>query len=81
MQNSNTLRKKTDFSAANQSTKTLTIGILKMMCKFARQLRPMFGDALGCGDISRTKQEVLDFITWENVIKYKGEKNLDDGDL
>ena len=29
----------------------------------------MFEDALGAGLVSRTRQEVLDFIIWENMMK------------
>lgn len=52
----------------------LSVDELKLMCYFIRQrLRPMFEDALGLGSVSRTRQEVLNFIRRENMEKSKDE--------
>jgi hypothetical protein len=55
--------------AVRDDDKDLTVEDIKMVCYFARlKLQPMFEDALGAGTIQRTKQEVLDFATWENMV-------------
>lgn len=38
-----------------------------------RKLQPMFEDALGGGIVERTREEVLDFITMENMEKCRDE--------
>lgn len=54
--------------------KDLAVDEVRLMCYFARRkLQPMFEDALGAGWVPRTKQEVLDCITWENMMKCKDE--------
>lgn len=48
----------------------LAVDDVRMMCYFSRKkLQPMFEDALGAGYVARTKQEVLNFITWDNMMK------------
>lgn len=60
--------------AVRTDDQDLTVNDVKMMCDFTRRkLQPMFEDALGSGLISRTRQEVLDFITRENMLKYAAE--------
>jgi hypothetical protein len=50
----------------------LLVEELRLMCYFVRRkLQPMFEDAMGMGLISRTKEEVLKFITRENMEKFK----------
>ena len=50
--------------------KDLAVDNIRTICCFIRRkLQPMFEDALGGGYVSRTKQEVLDFISWENMMK------------
>jgi hypothetical protein len=52
----------------------LSVNELRLMCHFVRRkLQPMFEDSIGAGLVLRTKQEVLSFITRENMEKYKGE--------
>lgn len=52
----------------------LTVDDVSMMCQFARlKLQPMFEDALGAGYGLRSKQEVLSFITWGNMVKFRNE--------
>ncbi|KAF7866920.1 hypothetical protein EAF04_005761 [Stromatinia cepivora] len=60
--------------ATREDGKDLAVDEVRMMCEFARRkLQPMFEDSLGGGFVSRTKQEVLDFITWENMVKFNDE--------
>ncbi|KAJ8060028.1 hypothetical protein OCU04_011639 [Sclerotinia nivalis] len=60
--------------ATREDGKDLAVDDVKMMCEFARRkLQPLFEDSLGGGFVSRTKQEVLDFITWENMVKFSNE--------
>jgi hypothetical protein len=50
----------------------LLVEKLRLMCYFVRRkLQPMFEDAMGMGLVSRTKEEVLKFITRENMEKFK----------
>jgi hypothetical protein len=52
----------------------LPVEQLRLMCYFVRRkLQPMFEDAMGMGLVSRTKEEVLKFITRENMEKFKKE--------
>ncbi|KAJ5812387.1 hypothetical protein N7474_008688 [Penicillium riverlandense] len=54
----------------------LNVQDLKMICHFARFiLQPMFGDTLEASPTSQERQQVLDFINWENVIKHSGNGN------
>jgi hypothetical protein len=56
----------------------LSVDELQLTCHFVRRkLRPMFEDSIGAGLVSRTKQEVLSFITRENMEKYKDELEKD----
>ncbi|RYP51167.1 hypothetical protein DL768_003435 [Monosporascus sp. mg162] len=49
----------------------LAVDDLRAICHFIRKkLLPMFDDANGYGSVQRTKQEVLDSITWDNVVKF-----------
>lgn len=60
--------------AVRLDDKDLALDDVKVMCYFAQQrLQPMFEDALGAGYVQRTKQEVLNFITWENMMKCRDE--------
>lgn len=55
--------------AVRADDKDLTVKDVRMMCYFARhKLQPMFEDAMGSGSVQRTKQEVLEFITWGNMV-------------
>lgn len=52
----------------------LVVEDLRLMCYFARiVLQPMFEDSMGGGLVSRTKEDVLRFITRENMEKFKEE--------
>ncbi|KAI9642996.1 hypothetical protein NHQ30_008730 [Ciborinia camelliae] len=62
--------------------KDLAVDDVRMMCEFTRRkLQPMFEDSMGAGLVSRTKQEVLDYITWENMIKFNDETAEETEDL
>jgi len=66
--------------AVREDDKDLTVSNVRMMCYFARRkLQPMFEDALGGGFVQRTKQEVLDFITWDNMVRYVDEMREEGG--
>lgn len=55
--------------AVRADEKDLAVDDVKMMCYFARnKLQPMSEDAMGSGIVVRTKQEVLDFVTWRNMM-------------
>ena len=55
--------------AVRADGKDLSVNDVKKMCYFARyKLQPRFEDAIGCGRIRRTKQEVLDYATWGNMM-------------
>lgn len=61
--------------------KDLALDDLRVMCYFARRkLQPMFEDARGIGPVVRTRQSVLDFITWENLEKCRTEMGDDTED-
>jgi hypothetical protein len=50
----------------------LLVEELRLMRYFVRRkFQPMFEDAMGMGLVSRTKREVLKFITRENMEKFK----------
>jgi len=67
--------------AVRADDKDLAVDDVRMMCYFTRRkLRPMFEDALGSGFVPRTKQEVLDFITWENMARCRDEMVEESGD-
>lgn len=67
--------------AVRVDDKDLTVDDVRMMCHFTRRkLQPMFEDTMGTGRVPRTKQEVLDFITWENMVKVRDEVNEESGD-
>lgn len=60
--------------AVRLDDKDLAVADVRIICYFVRQkLQPMFEDAMGAGYVSRTKQEVLNFITWENMVKCRDE--------
>lgn len=64
--------------AVRADDQDLAVNDVRMMCYFARRkLQPLFEDALGGGLISRTRQEVLDFITKENLDKCAEELDMD----
>lgn len=53
----------------------LNVHDVEMMCHFARyNLQRMFEDTLDSDPSSRARQQVLDFITWDNMVKH-WEKN------
>lgn len=57
--------------AVRADDEDLTVDDVRMMCHFARhELQPLFEDALGSGIVPRTKQEVLNFATKENMQAY-----------
>jgi len=67
--------------AVRADDKDLAIDDVRMMCYFARQkLRPMFEDATGAGLVQRTKREVLNFITRDNMMKCRDEMIEKSGD-
>lgn len=67
-----------NVSVVSDDESDLSVGELRLMCHFVRRkLLPMFKDSMGAGLISRTKQEVLNFITRENMDKYEGEMERD----
>ncbi|KAL1970693.1 hypothetical protein VTN77DRAFT_4337 [Rasamsonia byssochlamydoides] len=52
----------------------LTVQQAKVLCYFCeKKLRPLFEDALGGGFVQRTRQEVVDLITPENLNRYQEE--------
>ena len=60
--------------AVREDDKDLAVDDMAMMCYFARRkLQPLVEDALGAGLTRRTKQEVLDFATWENMMACRDE--------
>lgn len=47
---------------------------VKMMCYCVRwKLRPLIEDAMGFGLVWQIRQQVLDYITWENMEKCRDE--------
>ncbi|KAI1780279.1 hypothetical protein F4818DRAFT_435485 [Hypoxylon cercidicola] len=65
--------------AVRADGRDLDLDDMRTMCYFARKkLLPMMEDSMGLGLVSRTKNEVLDFITWENMEKFRGEMLEDD---
>lgn len=61
--------------------KDLAVDDVRVMCHFARQkLQPMFEDAMDAGYVLRTKQEVLYFITRDNMLKCRYEMIEKSGD-
>lgn len=62
-----------------EDEKDLDVEQLRLLCYFRkRKLRPLFDDAAGAGLVRRTKQEVLDFITPDNLENFRDE--LSDGE-
>lgn len=56
--------------AVRADDKDLAVDDVRVMNYFIkRKLQSMFEDALGLGYIQRARQEVLDFITWENALQ------------
>lgn len=52
----------------------LSVDDAELLCRFCEwKLQPMFEDALGAGWVQRSKQEVVDFITRENMEKFREE--------
>lgn len=52
----------------------LSVDQLKLLCHFCeRKLQPLFEDALGSGHVQRTREEVLAYITPENLERFKDE--------
>jgi len=61
--------------------KDLAIEDLRAMCHFIRKkLVSMFEDAGSYGSVQRTKQEVLDFVTWDNMVKFNEAAGDSDSD-
>ncbi|KAH6848436.1 hypothetical protein B0I37DRAFT_391940 [Chaetomium sp. MPI-CAGE-AT-0009] len=55
-----------------EDEKDFSVNDLGAICRFVRKrLLPMFEDAAGFGNVERTKQEVLEFITAENLENFK----------
>lgn len=60
--------------AARADGKDLAIDDFKMMCKFARRkLQSMFENSRDGSDGLTIRQEALDMITWENMVKFNEE--------
>lgn len=52
----------------------LSVDDAELLCQFCKwKLQLMFEDALGAGLVQRSKQEVVDFITRENMEKFREE--------
>jgi hypothetical protein len=67
--------------AVRLDDKDLAVDDVRLMCYFVRRkLQPMFLDAMGGGDVPRTRQEVMDFITWHNMVKFRDEMVEKGGD-
>ncbi|KAI1141100.1 hypothetical protein F5Y05DRAFT_299180 [Hypoxylon sp. FL0543] len=65
--------------AVREDGKDLDREFFRTLCYFTKEkVQPMMEDSMGAGLISRTKQEVLDFITKENLEKCR-EEMLKDG--
>lgn len=57
-----------------EDEKDLSVDDLRAICHFTRKkLLLMFEDESGVGSFRRTKQEVLDFMTAENLAKFRDE--------
>jgi hypothetical protein len=55
-----------------EDDKDLSVDDLGAICGFVRKrLLPMMEDALGYGEMERTRQEVLDFMTAENLDRFR----------
>lgn len=52
----------------------LSVDDAELLCRFCEwKLQPMFEDSLGAGWVQRSKQEIVDFITRENMEKFREE--------
>lgn len=71
-----------NVTAAREDGGDLDHEDLRLMCYFVREkLQPMMEDAMGVGDVPRTKEEVVNFITRQNMERYRGEAVGYDGGL
>ena len=70
--------------AVREDEQDLDVDYLRLLCRFVRvELQPMVEDALGCGTVYRTREEVRDFVTKENLEKFREmnkEEISEDGD-
>ncbi|KAI8623618.1 hypothetical protein F5Y19DRAFT_492466 [Xylariaceae sp. FL1651] len=67
--------------AIREDGKDLAVDNLRAICHFIRKkLMLMFEDANGYGSVKRTKQQVVDFITWDNRVKFNETTGDDDSD-
>lgn len=63
-----------DVLLVNANGGDLSVEDAELLCRFCqRKLQPLFEDALGAGLVRRTKKEVVDFITAENMQAYRKE--------
>jgi hypothetical protein len=60
--------------AVREDGQDLAVKDIAMMCHFARRkLQRMFEDVMELGSSLGSRQEVLDFITWENMVTHWNE--------
>lgn len=60
--------------AAREDGRDLAVKDISMMCHFARRkLQPMFEDVMESDSSVVSRQRVLDFITWENMVAHWNE--------
>jgi hypothetical protein len=61
--------------------KDLAVDDLRAICHFTRKkLLSIFDDANGYGSVKRTKKEVLEYITWDNMVKFNETAGDNDSD-
>ena len=52
----------------------LTVSDAELLCRFCEwKLQPLFEDGLGAGLVQRSRREVVDFITAENMASFRNE--------
>lgn len=69
-----------DVLAVRDNGQDLLVDDALLLCYFCRRkLQPLFEDSMGGGWVSRSKQEVLEFITKENMEKFREEARADLG--
>lgn len=67
---------------AREDGRDLSVNDVAMMCNFARRkLQSMFEDVMESDSSLESRQRVLDFITWDNMVTYWNEtRGYDNGD-
>ncbi|KAJ5642341.1 hypothetical protein N7490_006341 [Penicillium lividum] len=59
-----------NFWTVREDGQDLAVNDLAMVCHFATRLQRMFEDVMESDSSSVSRQRVLDFITWDNMITY-----------